>query len=373
MKIVYRTLVHPKYYYGGAERQMELIGCELLKRKIDFHYIAQKHSYSQKKFEIINGIEVHYTGNKIFSKPLKASERIRSVLNAFDILFFIKYFRTLNFDICHMRGFSDLVAYWSFFAKIIKRKKFIFTASSIRNCIAGSYYLYKPYYKLYKYGLKSADMVIVLAEYMKKALYQNYNINSVVIKSGHPVPKGPFKKDDPPTILWISRLLDLKRPELFLQIAKKLKNLKANFLLIGGLGEYKKKDITTFTNKYKNFTYIPGVPLGIDNEYYERASLFINTSVYEGYPNTFIQAWLRETPVMSLDVDPDCDICKNGLGYHAKGDLKKLINEIKKLIENPSELKEMGKRCRKYAIKNHNIEKTAEQHVKLYNWILKKR
>ena len=75
-------------------------------------------------------------------------------------------------------------------------------------------------YKIFEYGIKKADIVITLAEYMKKALYNNYRVNSVVIKSGHPVPKGPFKKDKLPLILWVSRIYNEKRPELFLQIAE---------------------------------------------------------------------------------------------------------------------------------------------------------
>ena len=377
MKIAVRMLVHPKYVVGGAERQMELIGRELIKKDVDFHYITQKIYKNKKKFEIVNGIKVHhigvyYLGTRFYTSRRKFHERIRDVFYTFDIILFFKYFRKLNFEIYHMRGLTDIIAFWSFFAKIIKRKKFVFTAAHINNCIPGSYSLSKLNYKLYEYGLKRADIVIVLAEYMKRALYQYYGINSVVIKSGHPIPKDPFKKEIPPTILWISRLVDWKRPELFLKIAEELKDTKAHFILIGNY-YYKKKQIMAFADKYKNFTFIPGVPIGEDNKYYEKASLFINTSIYEGYPNSFIQAWMRETPVMSLDVDPDCDICRYGLGYHAKGDINAMVHKIKELIENPSKLKKMGKTCREYAINNHNIEKTAEQHFKLYNWILKKR
>ncbi len=371
MKIAVRMYRHPKFSVGGAERQMELIGRELVKKEVDFHYITNQLYEDQKEIEIINKIKVHALNPKINESPRTIKEKILYFFSSYDLPIFFNHFRKLNFDIYHLRGASTIIGIWAFFAKFIKHKKFVYTISSIMYCIPRSLNFSPLNYKIFEYGIKKADVVVVLAEYMKKALFHNYGINSVVIKSGHPVPKGPFKKDNPPMILWISRIYDEKRPELFLQIAEDLKNLEVQFLLIGP-GSYQKGEIMELSKKQKNFSFIDGVPSGKDNEYYERASLFINTSTHEGYPNSFIQSWLHETPVVSLDVDPDCDICKNGLGYHAKGDLKKLINEIKKLIENPSELKEMGRRCRKYAIKNHNIEKTARQHYKLYKWVLNK-
>ena len=371
MKVCTRFSQHPKYGAGGAERQMMLIAGELQKKNVDFHYYTRKYLENQKKLEIINGVKIHALGYRINYNPRKIKEKLLNFVNLNDLSLYYKHFRDFNYDIFHFRGSVTIIGNWSFFAKVIKKKKFVFTASSIYDCIPGSHPISKSMQKFYDYGIKKADIVIALTNDMKRALNQNYCINSVIIKSGHPVPKEPFKKDNPPTILWVSRLVNYKRPELFLRIAKELEDLNAKFLLISP-GDYKKKEIMKFSKEHKNFTFIPGVPSGKDNYYYERASLFVNTSIYEGFPNTFIQAWLHETPVVSLDIDPDCDICNNGLGYHAKGNLNKLINEIKDLIENPDKLKEMGINSRRYAIKNHDIEKTAGQHYKLYQWLLKK-
>jgi glycosyltransferase involved in cell wall biosynthesis len=371
MKVYTRFSQHPKYGAGGAERQMFLIGRELLKRNVEFHYFTRKCEKRQKNQEVIDGIIVHTLGTKIDASPRTIKEKVLNLINSNDLTIFFRYFKKLNFDICHLRGSSTIIGIWAFFVKFIKHKKFVYTISHIRHCIPGTLNFSRLNYKIFEYGIKKADVVVVLAEYMKKALYDNYGINSVVIKSGHPVPKDTFKKDTPPMILWISRLVEWKKPELFLKICGKLKDVNANFVLIGP-GDFMKKEISEFSKKHTNFSFIPGVPSGKDNEYYERASLFINTSVNEGYPNSFIQSWLYKTPVMSLSVDPDSDIIKNNLGYHAKGNLSDLIDKIKEFVENPDKIKEMGKNCRKYAIKKHNIEKTAEQHFKLYKWLLEK-
>ena len=372
MKIVTCFEKHPKNIVGGIHKQMDIICKELLKKNVDIHYVINKKNKNQNKIEIIDGIKVHNLRNSINLSPIKIRKKILNVIYSLDLILFVKYFHKLNFDIYHLWGANNFTGSWAFFSKIIKRKKFVYTTASSVDCIPGGNpdVPNKLFYKIYEYGLKKADAVVVLAEYMKKTLLQNYGIKSIVIKSGHPVPKGPFKKDDPPTILWISRLEEYKRPEMFLKIARNLKDLRVNFLLIGP-NEYMKQKIIDFSNKQKNFTFIPGIPSDRDIYYYEKASLLVNTSTFEGFPNTFIQAWLYETPVISLDIDPDCIICKEGLGYHAKGNMSDLINNIEDLIKNPSKLRMIGKKCRKYAIENHDIKKTAEKHYKLYKFLLK--
>src|SRR3569833_4221583 len=54
------------------------------------------------------------------------------------------------------------------------------------------------------------------------------------------------------------------------------------------------------------------------NQYLARASVFVNTSVHEGFPNTFVQAWLRDAVVVSLTVNPDGVLDRRAVGIHAQ-------------------------------------------------------
>jgi len=368
LNILIRFEHHPGVRIGGAERQMLLIAKYLKKKGMNFHYVINDPSRSGFKTEKFEEVKIETYGTKVPKSRFHPLNLFFDIFNKLDLVLLFKFFKNLDFDIYHLMGANPITGIWAFFSKIIKKKRFVYTIAGEKELIPGALPWNFLIYKIYKYALKRADLVIAIADYLKQQLYKTYSVESLVIRSGHPIPEGPFIKDDPPLILWISGLREIKNPEIFLSIVKKLENLDVQFLLIGP-GNYKKEEIIKLEKNQKNFRFIAGVPKGVDNLYYRKASLLINTSSHEGYPNAFIQAWLHETPVVSLKVDPDGVIKKNKLGFHADGDLKKMITQIKQFINDPNSLRNLGKECRKFAIENHNIAKTARKHLKVYNML----
>jgi len=231
--------------------------------------------------------------------------------------------------------------------------------------------------RLYLYGLKNADVIIGTAEYLCHGMRQLMpNADIRLIPSGHPVPKSLPKKSDPPFAIWVGRTVDYKFPIQFAELARRLPQYR--FVMVGATQEQdiigRSYDVTaetyTYAKKIKNLEVLPFQPLDRVNELIARASVLVDTSGSAGFPNTFIQAWLRKTPVVSLNIDPDEILCRKGIGFHTRSNFDELVERVKFLLDDKKMNKKIGARAFKYAKKNHDIRITAKKHDELYQELL---
>ena len=89
-------------------------------------------------------------------------------------------------------------------------------------------------------------------------------------------------------------------------------------------------------------------------KYFDKAKCFVNSSEFEGFPNTFIQACLGSTPILSFNVNPDNFIERFEVGCFCANSLDKAVEFIRNL--DPEKIRFYGNNAFKYACKHHNIE-----------------
>ena len=65
-----------------------------------------------------------------------------------------------------------------------------------------------------------------------------------------------------------------------------------------------------------NVTMLGAVRYAETGSLFDRAKIFLNTSSIEGFPNTFLQAWIRGVPVVTF-FDPDSLVQRLSLGRAA--------------------------------------------------------
>jgi len=114
--------------------------------------------------------------------------------------------------------------------------------------------------------------------------------------------------------------------------------------------------------KLPNLTFHGFVPHNQVYELFRRASVLVNTSTIEGFPNTFLEAWLHYTPVVSLSVDPDRIIETENLGF-CSGTFEQLVSDVEALLENPRLREKKAENARIYVEKEHDIRKIANKYI----------
>jgi len=173
-----------------------------------------------------------------------------------------------------------------------------------------------------------------------------------------------------PYVIWVSSLKPSKRPELCIDVARELQNSGVDVLMIGPV---QKDSYQYFNDKDKlpdNLFYLGEKSMEEVNGAIESSICLMHTGKPEGFPNTFIQAWMRETPVVSISFDPD-DILKNNKIGFCSGSFEKMVNDVNYLIENPKERVKIGKKARRFAVKHYDIKNNIKKYDHLFQKLLK--
>jgi glycosyltransferase involved in cell wall biosynthesis len=217
--------------------------------------------------------------------------------------------------------------------------------------------------KLYEYGLRHADGILVQSEQQRRAMFENYGLNSVVAEMLVDTPTKSVSRDV--DVLWVNNLRQFKRPDLFLALAKRLPQLK--FHMIGGpqpgFSELF-ESIRCEALQIPNLTFHGGVPYQKMDEKYSGARVFVNTSDSEGFPNSYLQAWIRGTPVVAF-FDPDAVIEREGLG-RAVSNLDEMARSVSELVEDQQCWSEASRRCKAYMAVAHAESRIVRPYLDMF-------
>lgn len=202
-------------------------------------------------------------------------------------------------------------------------------------------------------GLKRADVVIAQTDEQRDAMRELYGRDCPVIPNVWDVTPCAGEKADPPEVFWAARYLPLKRPEMVLEIARRLPEIK--FVMAGGpvsghedLYERVQREAALLPN-VETLGFVPFAEI---DRYYARASVYLCTSTIEGFPNTFLQAWNHKTPVVST-YNPDGMLSSGDVGV-AGDDIETLVDGVARLCGE--EGRQMGVRARQHLERVHSVE-----------------
>ncbi len=215
---------------------------------------------------------------------------------------------------------------------------------------------------MFIYGLRHANYIIAQTHSQSDVLHRNFGRHAdLTIPNFLPYAELNQSKQAGFTVSWIANIKKLKRPELFVDLARACRETPEIFFRMAGrvADDQLALVIDQATRELPNFQYLGELSLdGVEAEL-DKADVFVNTSDYEGFPNTFIQAWLHAVPVISLNVDPDGTMARHGIGIRTET-MELMLDQLLELKTDRASLESMGKKAREYAIANHSLANAAK-------------
>lgn len=350
MKICFLLPAHWTAVLGGSEIQIKYLIDALIERgDFDITYICR------------HTAETHIQGVLICRIKHNSANRLARTIHSLDYFQILNFLEQLSPDAIYTRTDSPYVGIAARYCKHSKcrlvwhiahqRDVERYKIRDLRSLVGAMDR------KLFEYGVRRADVIIGQAKYQDLLLRDNFGRACTdIIPNFHPE-AGPIeKKDDQISVVWVANVKRAKRPGAFLALAKALARCReVHFLMIGSIqDDYWKGRLQKEIDGLDNLTYLGGLPLDEVNEILSKSHIFVNTSESEGFPNTFVQAWLRKVVVVSLSVDPDDILSKGGYGY-LSGEVGKLIEDVQYLATHDSERRSMAERSFKYALDTYSL------------------
>jgi glycosyltransferase involved in cell wall biosynthesis len=342
-----------KTVFGGAEVQLFQIGKQLSSSDhYEVHFVVVNEG--QKSPARFGNVTVHAS----YSLAKNPINYLLAPLKLYGTL------RRISPDVVVQRGAGAETGICGVYCKW-NRKKFVFSVAheiDVNGTFAGRGVIGK----LYSIGLVRADEIIIQNEDQKLMLkkWRGAIANrATLIRTGYP------QRDRAPSgkkfVLWVARSDSWKQPLIFVDLARAFP--KTDFVMIMP----KSSDVKTWqavmerSKSIRNLRIIDKVPFAEVQNYFDRATVFVNTSVHEGFPNTFIQSCLGSTPILSLSVNPAAFIEKAGCGYFADGNITLLHKQLGSLLGSKTLRATLGRQGAAYAKKNYDIANVVREWEKL--------
>jgi glycosyltransferase involved in cell wall biosynthesis len=346
---------------GGAEYQAYLLAKELKRRGYEIHYI-----YIDNGRKFVHELD-------IYLHPVKRNRFVKRVITSYSYLFDVpriySKIKRLNPDIIYQRTGTTHTGVAAYYARKHKKrliwhvaldKDVIPKTANLRNIINGAFLSDL----LLRYGIRNADKIVTQAAYQNALLEENYGRScDAIVPNFHPVPpdftdeKGQGKV----LISWVANFKPDKRPMKYVELAKAFSDdPEIIFNMVGRISTPFGEAIRREVAKVRNIQYLGELTQDEVNILLNKTHIFVNTSSNEGFPNTFIQAWMRKVPVLSLDVDPDNVLETKAIGYCSRS-MPQLISDCRALVRNDALREEMGNRGYNYAVERHSVAANIDQ------------
>ncbi len=231
-----------------------------------------------------------------------------------------------------------------------------------------------------RYGYRKADYLMCDSDSTRHIILQHYGVNRKLCKT---IPVGVDQsrfsplhvKRIPNSLLFLGRLETRKGIDFLIRAIPMVRDrLNDIRLFVAGDGVLRSclENFIKKNNLESNVHLLGTVDDSALNEWYNKVSVVIIPSVFEGFGLTAIEAMACGTPVIATDVDALRDVIEDGVnGLLVKyNDVEALSKKILYLLKNKSEQSKFSLNGQKKAQTTYNWSDISQDIVRVYEYVL---
>jgi glycosyltransferase involved in cell wall biosynthesis len=339
---------------GGAEVQQSMIAPALARRGHRVSMICL--DYGQADGTVIDGVTI-----RNLHEPDAGLPGIRFVHPRFTALW--AAMKRVGADVYYQRTAAVHTAYMAAFCKVHGRKSIYAGASDVDFLPGEEDIRFGRDKKIFQWGVRHVHRIVTQNDVQQKQLFDHYGIEGAVIPSCY-VPPAGASNDPRGYVLWTASIRPSKRAELALELARRLPQHR--FVMIGG-PDPDRRSQEYFRGLQEAARAIPNlemkgfVPFTEAERWFNGARLVLNTSLYEGFPNTFLQAWSRGVPTLAF-IDTGSRGADGEPVYDAVEEVSQASWKIERLMRDDVLWQQASRRVEAHFRASHSVEAVIDRY-----------
>jgi glycosyltransferase involved in cell wall biosynthesis len=239
-----------------------------------------------------------------------------------------------------------------------RRRAFVYSTASSRDLSGGLPLAWQERVAL-ELGLRCANTVVVQTREQAVAAprrFRTVQIPSFCEQSDGAAGAGA---DDRDTFVWVGRAAAYKNPLPFIRLAREVP--AARFVMAGIDPDVTPPEILVAAGQASNLELVPPLPREELLPLYDRAVAVVNTSDFEGFPNTLLEGWARGALALTQGIDPDGVISRHGLGVVAAGSDDELAGAARAMWSDRGQVEEARANAVMYVREHHAADVVGRQ------------
>ncbi|MEO7743014.1 MAG: glycosyltransferase family 4 protein [Usitatibacter sp.] len=331
---------------GGAEVQQSLVAPALAARGFRVSMITL--DYGQPDRTEMKGVVIH----KLY-KPDAGIPVVRFLYPRLTTLW--RVLGEVDADIYYQRSAAALTGFLAAFCRRHRKRAIYSGASDVDFLPTHPDIRYARDRCIFQYGLRTVDRIFAQNATQQAWARANFDRGAVLVPNCYEAPAGAAA-DRNGYVLWVATVREQKRPELFVEMARRLP--RQRFVIVGGTDpdrigqEYAgrfREGLKTLPNvEYRGF-----MPFAQADRVFDGARVLVNTSSYEGFPNTFLQAWARGVPTVAFVDTGSRD--QQGPVYDIAADIDAATRSVERLMGDDAAWEKASARVRAHFARHHSL------------------